>query len=209
MTNAVAQAIAQSRLVGIVRESTADAARTEVRRLVDAGTRAIEVSLSTPAALSVVEWMSRDIAGGDVHVGVGTVLSADQVDRAAEAGAEFIVSPISSAELLAATAAHGLVSVVGCMTPTECFEAASHGADFVKLFPASMWNTGSMRDLLQALPALRLVPTGGVTVANAMEWLDAGAAAVGAGGALRRLSDPRQLADFIRGLAGDQRQHSA
>jgi 2-dehydro-3-deoxyphosphogluconate aldolase / (4S)-4-hydroxy-2-oxoglutarate aldolase len=93
------------------------------------------------------------------------------------------------------------VSVVGCMTPTECFAAAAHGADFIKLFPASMWNTGSMRDLLQALPTLHLVPTGGVTVGNAREWLDAGAAALGAGGALRRLTDPGRLADFIRGLA--------
>jgi 2-dehydro-3-deoxyphosphogluconate aldolase/(4S)-4-hydroxy-2-oxoglutarate aldolase len=64
-----------------------------------------------------------------------------------------------------------------------------------------MWNTGSMRDLLQALPTLRLVPTGGVTADNARQWLDAGAAAVGAGGALRRLTDPRRLADFIRSLA--------
>jgi 2-dehydro-3-deoxyphosphogluconate aldolase/(4S)-4-hydroxy-2-oxoglutarate aldolase len=201
MNNAVIAAIAESRLIGIVRESTPDEARAEVRRLVDAGTRAIEVSLSTPDALSVVRWMRRDVAGDDVHIGVGTVLSPEQVDQAAEAGAEFVVSPISSTELLAATAGHGLASVVGCMTPTECFAAAAHGADFVKLFPASMWNTGSMRDLLQALPTLRLVPTGGVTVGNAREWLDAGAAALGAGGALRRLTDPGRLADFIRGLA--------
>jgi 2-dehydro-3-deoxyphosphogluconate aldolase/(4S)-4-hydroxy-2-oxoglutarate aldolase len=201
MNNAVIAAIAESRLIGIVRESTPAVARAEVCRLVDAGTRAIEVSLSTPDALSVVRWMRRDVAGDDVHIGVGTVLSPEQVDQAAEAGAEFVVSPISSTELLAATAALGLVSVVGCMTPTECFAAAAHGADFIKLFPASMWNTGSMRDLLQALPTLRLVPTGGVTVGNAREWLDAGAAALGAGGALRRLTDPGRLADFIRGLA--------
>jgi 2-dehydro-3-deoxyphosphogluconate aldolase/(4S)-4-hydroxy-2-oxoglutarate aldolase len=201
MTNPVIHAIAQSRLIGIVREPTPDDARAEVRRLAAAGVRAIEVSLSTPDALSVVRWMRRDVAGDDVHIGVGTVLSPEQVDQAAEAGAEFVVSPISSTELLAATAAHGLVSVVGCMTPTECFAAAAHGADFIKLFPASMWNTGSMRDLLQALPTLRLVPTGGVTVGNAREWLDAGAAALGVGGALRRLTDPGRLADFIRGLA--------
>jgi 2-dehydro-3-deoxyphosphogluconate aldolase/(4S)-4-hydroxy-2-oxoglutarate aldolase len=201
MNNAVIAAIAESRLIGIVRESTPDEARAEVRRHVDAGTRAIEVSLSTPDALSVVRWMRRDIAGDDVHIGVGTVLSPEQVDQAAEAGAEFLVSPLSSTELLAATAAHGLVSVGGCMTPTECFAAAVHGADFIKLFPASMWNTGSMRDLLQALPALRLVPTGRVPVRNAREWLDAGAAAVGAGGALRRLTDAGRLADFIRDLA--------
>lgn len=201
MTNPVFHAIAQSRLIGIVRESTPDEARAEVRRLADAGVRAIEVSLSTPDAWSVVSWMRRDIAGDEVHIGVGTVLSADQADRSAEAGAEFIVSPISSADLLAASAAHGMVSVVGCMTPSECYAAAAHGADFVKLFPASMWNTGSMRDLLQALPALRLVPTGGVTVDNARQWLDAGAAAVGAGGALRRLTDRRRLAEFVRSLA--------
>lgn len=203
MNGSVDVAIAQSRLIGIVREPTAAAARAEAQRLLDAGIRAVEVSMSTPDALSVVEWLRERIPGDDVHVGAGTVLRADQVDRAADAGAEFIVSPISSGELLVATTARGLASVVGAMTPTECYDAVSSGADFIKLFPASMWNVSSMRDLLQALPTLRLVPTGGVTVANATEWLDAGAAAVGAGGALRRLSDPDRLADFIRGLAAE------
>lgn len=203
MNGSVDVAIAQSRLIGIVREPTAAAARAEAQRLLDAGIRAVEVSMSTPDALSVVEWLRERIPGDNVHVGAGTVLRADQVDRAADAGAEFIVSPISSGELLVATTARGLASVVGAMTPTECYDAVSSGADFIKLFPASMWNVSSMRDLLQALPTLRLVPTGGVTVANATEWLDAGAAAVGAGGALRRLSDPDRLADFIRGLAAE------
>lgn len=208
MNGAVDLAIARSRLVGIVREPTAGAARAEAQRLVEAGIRAIEVSMSTPDALSVVQWLAEDVAGDEVYVGVGTVLRAEQVDRSADAGARFIVSPISSTQLLSATARRGLVSVVGAMTPTECHEAVSAGADFVKLFPASMWNVSSMRDLLQALPTLRLVPTGGITVDNARQWLDAGAAAVGVGGALRRVSDPHRLADFIRSVAADPEERS-
>lgn len=197
-------AISESRVVAIVREGTADEAKREVDRLIDAGVRAIEVSLSTPRALDVARWMA-GVKDECLHFGVGTVLTARDVEEAADAGASFIVSPISHAGLLSTSRSLGLVSIVGAMTPTECMVAWEAGADFLKLFPANMWTFDALRGLLQALPSLRLVPTGGITLSTAHAWLDAGAVAVGMGTALRLNGSVDELRKAVRALATGER----
>lgn len=192
----VSEAIVRGRVVSIVREHSAADARTEVARLVDAGARVIEVSLGTPDALDVVRWMVGEFAGRDVHFGVGTVRTVADVDAGADAGATFAVSPVSNGALVAAARKRGLVGVFGAMTPSECSAAAADGSEFVKLFPARVWSPKSLKDLLQALPALKIVPTGGVTLDSAADWLGAGAVALGLGGALHRERSTSRLREF-------------
>ena len=204
-THATLTAITDSRVIGIIRRRTAEEAIADVKRLIRVGVRAIEVSLSTPRAIEVIAAVAPS-AGDDLHLGIGTVLAARDVELAKAAGASFIVSPISKAEVIDAARDHGLVRVLGVMTPTECFTAADNGADLLKLFPASLWPLKSMRGLLAALPALRLVPTGGVTLDASSTWLEAGAVAVGLGSSLTKVSSDEVLQRGIGALARPGRE---
>lgn len=197
----VDDAIVRCRVVSIVREQAAADAKAEVERLVDGGARVVEVSLGTPGAMDVVRWMVGEFADAEVHCGVGTVLTVEHVVAAADAGARFVVSPIWSRPLVAAARQHGLVGIFGAMTPTECYQAAAAGSDFVKLFPARLWGPAGLRDMLQALPDLRIVPTGGVTIESADAWLSAGAVALGLGGSLRNQTSPDLLRASYRHIA--------
>jgi 2-dehydro-3-deoxyphosphogluconate aldolase/(4S)-4-hydroxy-2-oxoglutarate aldolase len=181
----VAEAVLDQSVIAIVRAASAEDAHRAATALLQAGLRAVEISLVTPGALGVI----RDLAGTgrpEAHIGVGTVLRAREVTAAARAGAEFIVSPILDTEVVSATMALGLLSVPGVATPSEAVRAKFLGADFLKLFPASAWSPAVMGDVLAALPDLAFVPTGGVSLEDAPAWIGAGAVAVGMGGALTR-----------------------
>lgn len=179
-----ATAIRQHRVIGIVRTQDAASAATAVDDLLAAGLRVVEVALTTPGALPVIEQAARD--AGDAWIGAGTVLDAESARLAILAGARFVVSPVYRPDVVETARRYGALAIPGTMTPTEALAAYEHGAELVKLFPASMWSPGSLRDLLHALPQLPLVPTGGIDAAAAPEWLRAGAVAVGLGSSLTR-----------------------
>lgn len=177
--------IAQHRVIAIVRERETAAAQRTCQTLIDAGVGVIEVSLTTPGALEVVAGLV-ERHGSEIVIGVGTALTATDVRLASLAGARLVVTPVFDRETIKAARRHGMVTVVGCVSPTEMLEALTIGADAVKLFPASTWTPKDLKGLLEALPQLPVVPTGGVTSNNAPEWIAAGAAAVGMGSALTR-----------------------
>ncbi|MBV0896229.1 bifunctional 4-hydroxy-2-oxoglutarate aldolase/2-dehydro-3-deoxy-phosphogluconate aldolase [Microbacterium sp. NC79] len=187
------------RVVAIVRERSEESARQAMARLLTAGARVIEVSLTTPGAISVIDEFSNH---PDVLVGAGTVMSVRQVSDVAAAGAAFCLSPILDPDIVAAVHARGMEMMPAAMTPTEAVLAVRLGAEAVKVFPASAWSPDIVRDVRQALPDLCLVPTGGVRVSDVDAWWDAGALAVGLGGALKKMAD-----DDLRSLL--QRASSA
>lgn len=199
-----AEIIRQQRIIAIVRESTPERALEAVETLLGAGIRAVEVSLVTPGAIDVVQDTARRAPAG-ASVGVGTVMTVAEVHAAAAAGAGFIVSPVATEEVVRATVAAGMASAPGVATPTEAVNALGWGADFVKIFPASLWTPGVLRDLLTALPYLPAVPTGGVSLASAPEWIRAGAVAVGIGSTLTRADDPHQTATDLLAAVSDAR----
>jgi len=179
----VIAAITAQRVVAIVRAREATVAAATVRQLFRAGLRAVEVSLVTPDALQVIEELAHDTPAG-TYLGAGTVLNARQARECAGAGAAFLVAPTMRAEVIGAGHDHGLAVIPGACTPTEMVDAVDAGADLVKLFPATQWSVASVRDLRASLPALPLVPTGGMTPETATDWLRAGCVAVGMGSAL-------------------------
>jgi 2-dehydro-3-deoxyphosphogluconate aldolase/(4S)-4-hydroxy-2-oxoglutarate aldolase len=179
-------AINEQRVVAIVRSASADAAYDIGRRLVADGLRAVEVSMTTPGALSAVERLAAE-AGPGVVIGAGTVLDEASAEAAIRHGAQFVVSPVLVPAVVRTANRRGVVCIPGAATPTEMLSALELGADFVKIFPAAAWTPRLVADVLEALPQLPLVPTGGVAVATAHEWIAAGAAAVGIGGALTRI----------------------
>lgn len=184
---AVVEVIRAQRVIAIIRADSPAAALASARVLLAGGLRAVEVSMATPKALDVVaELRNQDDEG---MIGVGTVLDTQAARDALSAGARFLVSPVLPAGVIDIAHRHGAAVVPGVMTPSEALAAHGQGADLIKLFPGSLWSPRSLRDLLQALPQLPLVPTGGIALDDAVEWIRAGAVALGMGGSLTR-GDP-------------------
>jgi 2-dehydro-3-deoxyphosphogluconate aldolase/(4S)-4-hydroxy-2-oxoglutarate aldolase len=187
--------IEREQVVAIVRVDGADSAVRAVGALLQGGLGVTEISLATPGALAALERCSR--LHGDLLLGAGTVRSAAQARDAVAAGARFLVSPALDREVVRWAAEAQVAHLPGVLTPTELAEALSLGARLIKLFPAGRMGPAYVRDLLAPMPEARLVPTGGITVADAGAYLDAGAVAVALGSALvssATAGDPAALA---------------
>lgn len=183
----VSAAIAAERVLAVVRTHSTEAAVQAGRTLIEAGIRVVEVALTTPGGLDAVRELARPgglTADDGRVVGAGTVLDATSARLATLAGARFLVSPSIAPDVIEAGHRYGVCVLPGTQTPTEIERALSAGADMVKLFPASSLGPGYLRAVRAALPQAPVVPTGGVDAGNAVEWLEAGAVAVGVGGSL-------------------------
>jgi 2-dehydro-3-deoxyphosphogluconate aldolase/(4S)-4-hydroxy-2-oxoglutarate aldolase len=174
--------LARERLLVIIRGADADAAVAASLALLSAGIRFLEVSLVTADALAVIAEVVR-LAPAGAAIGAGTVLTRDDVARAAGAGARFMVTPALT-ESVAESVAGGIPVLAGVLTPTEALTAMGLGADAVKLFPATVGGPSYLRALREPLPDLPFIPVGGVDVGLAGEYLAAGAVAVGVGGSM-------------------------
>ncbi|GAB3311686.1 bifunctional 4-hydroxy-2-oxoglutarate aldolase/2-dehydro-3-deoxy-phosphogluconate aldolase [Epidermidibacterium keratini] len=197
--------VRDSGVVAIVRTTSTDDARAQVATLLDAGLRVVEVSLTTPGAIEVIaEYADTP----DAVIGAGTVLDTTAAQNVIDAGAQIIVSPDFNEDVVRLAADRDIASLPGCLTPTEMMRATRAGATAVKIFPAHIWTPGALSGMLQALPDLRCVPTGGVSPGSAPDWIGAGAVAVGVGAALTRVDDPaaqaRALLASIAQARGDQ-----
>ena len=151
--------------------------------LVAGGINAMEVTLTTPDALNVLRQMQKRF--GDVATtGIGSVLNAEMCRAAIEAGAEFIVTPITKKEIVDVAHAANRPVMMGAYTPTEAQLAHEAGADFIKMFPANDLGPNYIRAIRAPLPHLKIVPTGGVDANTARDFLKAGCAALGVGTSL-------------------------
>lgn len=175
-------ALREHRLVAIVRGPDPDAAVQTVLTLFDAGVQLVEVSLTTADADAVLSRARKEL-GADALLGCGTVVTAADAERAAAAGAAFVVTPALGPGI-AASRALGLPVIGGAFTPSEMVEAMARGAEAVKLFPASLAGPGYVRALRDPFPDLSIVPVGGIDAAAASAYIEAGAAAVGVGSPL-------------------------
>jgi 2-dehydro-3-deoxyphosphogalactonate aldolase len=180
-------------LVAILRGVTPAEAVDVAEAVFGAGFDAVEVPYNSPDPLESVRRI-RAAVSGDRRVGAGTVLTPDDVRRAADAGASLIVSPNTRADVVAETVRLGLESYPGAATPTEAFAALDAGARAVKLFPGSTIGVGGMRAWASVLPpGTGLVPVGGVDAGNLADWARAGAAGAGIGTSLYRPGDAPEL----------------
>ncbi len=171
-------------LVAILRGVKPDEVEAIADVLVNAGFGAIEVPLNSPDALASVAALSRRF-GDRTLVGVGTVLSADEVERAALAGARLIVSPNAEFDVIERATKHGLSTLPGVATPTEAFRALAYGASALKLFPSEGLAPEAMKAWLSVLPEeTQIFPVGGITPERVAPYRKAGAAGFGVGGAL-------------------------
>ncbi|AKV00237.1 4-hydroxy-2-oxoglutarate aldolase [Labilithrix luteola] len=166
-----------------MRLENAERMRPVVNALVEGGICAVEVTMTTSGALEALEACSGAL-GDSAVLGAGTVLDAETARMAVSAGARFVVSPILCPDVIRICRHYDVVSIPGAFTPTEIVAAWEAGADLVKVFPGGLLGPGYLREVRGPLRHIRLMPTGGVTLDNAADFLAAGAVAVGVGGAL-------------------------
>lgn len=175
--------ICQDRIVAIIRLPVYDRAVELALALAEGGVTVFEFTLTGRGALEAVASV-RVALGTRVCVGIGSVLHKEQAQAVIGAGAEFVVTPVVRLPVIAACAQANVPIACGALTPTEMLSAYEAGAGLVKVFPAALGGPRYVRDVLAPLPFLKLLPTGGVSSANADDYLRAGAVAVGIGGNL-------------------------
>ncbi len=181
--DAITAAIEQSGIVAIVRMKEPEKLRAVVDAIAAGGIRVLEVTMTVPGAVDLIRQLAPTLPS-DFLLGAGTVLDAPTVAQVVDAGARFVVSPVFRTTVIAACHEREVPAMPGCFTPTEILEAWDAGADVVKVFPATALGPTYLKDVRAPLPQVKLMPTGGVTLDNAGEWLKAGAVAVGVGTAL-------------------------
>lgn len=175
--------IAKNKIVVIVRLDDLTVAKEIAEALIDGGIRAIEFTLTNSDAVKTISEI-RALADDSVVIGAGSVTSAEQVWAVADAGAQFVVSPVWKREVGSACLECDLPFMPGAFTPTEILRAWEWGASVVKVFPANHLGKRYIKDVLAPLPQLRLMPTGGVNAGNMREFLANGAFALGVGSSL-------------------------
>ena len=175
--------IERERVVAVIRLEEADTLRAVIDALAAGGVRVFEVTMTVPRAIELIGHLAREMRE-DVLIGAGTVLDKGTACDAIRAGAKFIVGPVFRRDVIAACHGRGVPAMPGCLTPTEILDAWESGADIVKVFPSTALGPTFIRDVRAPMPQLKLMPTGGVSIENAADWLRAGAVAVGVGSAL-------------------------
>jgi 2-dehydro-3-deoxyphosphogluconate aldolase/(4S)-4-hydroxy-2-oxoglutarate aldolase len=176
------QRLRQRGMLAVLRGNRPEQVNQAACVLIDSGVDVLEITFTVPGCADLIR--SVRSARPDAVVGAGTVTTAAQLDEAVEAGADFIVTPGATPDLLAALAECARPYLPGVFTPSEVMLAKAAGAPGVKLFPGSLAGSQGLAALLGPFPDLLVVPTGGVNLGNVNEWLAAGAFAVGAGGDL-------------------------
>jgi 2-dehydro-3-deoxyphosphogluconate aldolase/(4S)-4-hydroxy-2-oxoglutarate aldolase len=188
-------------IVAVVRSPDSDQLVETTRALVDGGVSVVEITMSVPNALEVLKQV-RQALGDRVLLGAGTVLDAETARAVLVAGAEFIVAPTLNLDVIRLCRRYDKLVMPGAFTPTEILAAWEAGADIVKVFPADVVGPAFFKAMRGPLPQIRLMPTGGVDLTTAADFLKAGACCLGIGG---QLVEPKAVADRnfdrIRGLA--------
>lgn len=177
-------------IVAVLRADTPEDCIPAARVLAAEGVGCIEMTLTTPGVLAALPAIIDTLAGG-ADVGVGTVLDAKQAVQALDAGAAFLVTPVADAEVVRVCVERDVPVFPGALTPTEVHRLWSAGASAVKVFPAVAVGSGYLGQLRGPFPDIEVVPSGGVDLSMAVDWIAAGALAVSVGGPL--------LGDVLRG----------
>jgi 2-dehydro-3-deoxyphosphogluconate aldolase/(4S)-4-hydroxy-2-oxoglutarate aldolase len=168
-------------VIPVVRATSADEAMRAIDAIREGGISVLEITMTVPGAVKVIEELSKRY-GKDALVGAGTVLDPETAMMCISSGAQFVVSPALNLETIACCRQRDIAVMPGALTPTEVVHAWNAGADFVKVFPAgAVGGPGYLKALKAPLPHIELVPTGGVSLTTAGDFIRAGAAALGVG----------------------------
>jgi len=181
MASSIKSQILEAGLIPVIRAESTEIAMRAIDAIREAGISVLEITMTVPGAIRVIEDVARRF-GSDAIVGAGTVLDAETARACILAGAQFIVSPALDLDTISCCRCYSIPVMPGAMTPSEVVTAWKAGADLVKVFPANALGGPSYIKALKApLPQVELIPTGGVSLKNAGDFIKAGAAALGVG----------------------------
>ena len=175
--------VLNSRIVAVVRSTHIGQLTDVAEALLAGGVEIVEITFTVPRAHRVLEQLAERL-GDKILLGAGTVLDPETARTALLAGAKFIVSPTLNLDVIRLCQRYDKLVLPGALTPTEVLTAWEHGADIVKIFPSDLTGPAYLKALHGPLPQIRLMPTGGVNLLTAADFLRAGACALGIGGSL-------------------------
>lgn len=175
--------LTENGVVAVIRNVPKEKVSKVAESLIAGGVNALEVTLDGEDAFHVIERLVGEFENEAV-VGAGTVLDGVSAELAIRSGAEFIVSPVLREDVIKTTLRNGKISIPGAITPTEMLTAIELGAHIVKVFPASVGGPAFIKNVRGPLPQISIIPTGGIDLENAADFIKAGAIAIGAGGNL-------------------------
>lgn len=181
---AVMEALRETGVVAVIRTENPSDLVAVCRALGEGGVRFVEITMTVPGALAIIQEATRQLRDGQTFIGVGTVLDAETARAAILAGAHFVVGPCFDAGVVRVCQTYGVAVMPGALTPTEVVNAWKGGADVVKIFPGDIGGPGYIKALKEPLPQVELLPTKGVDFETAGAFIKAGAIAVGTGTAL-------------------------
>jgi 2-dehydro-3-deoxyphosphogluconate aldolase/(4S)-4-hydroxy-2-oxoglutarate aldolase len=187
----VTAALERAGIVAVVRIDDRERVKPALDAILAGGVRAVEITMTVSGAVDLIRALA-PVLPADVILGAGTVVDGRTATAVIDAGARFVVSPVYRREVVETCLARDIPVIPGCFTPTEILDAWDRGADIVKVFPATSLGPSYLKDIHGPLPHIKLMPTGGVSLDNAGDWIRAGAVAVGVGTALL---DRRAVAD--------------
>lgn len=179
----ILEEILKRKAVAVIRVKEPDKLKKVIEAIHAGGVSFAEITMTVPNAIQLIEKMNEEL-DDDIIIGVGSVLNAAVAENAIRAGAKYVVSPILKKEIIETAHKYNVPAMPGCFTPTEIQYAFELGADIIKVFPADVVGMEFFKAILAPMPHLKLMPTGGVTLTNAGNWLKSGACAVGIGSAL-------------------------
>lgn len=182
----IIQGIKDGGLVAVVRAENSEQAIRITEACIEGGVAAIELTFTVPFAHEVIETLAKRYTHDEIILGAGTVLDPETARIAMLSGSQFIVSPCFSEELVRFCNRYRCPVMPGVMTVTEAIHAMEAGADILKVFPGELSGPRFIKAIRGPLPYAQIMPTGGVNVDNAAEWIKAGAVALGAGSALTK-----------------------
>ncbi len=175
--------ILKRKVVAVLRIKEPGKLKKVIESIAAGGITVAEITMTVPNAIQLIEKISKELEK-NIIIGVGSVLNSKIAEEAIKAGAKYVVSPILKKEIIDKAHEYNVPAMPGCFSPTEIQTAYEYGADIIKVFPADVVGMEFFKAILAPMPHLKLMPTGGVSLTNAGEWLKAGACAVGIGSAL-------------------------
>jgi 2-dehydro-3-deoxyphosphogluconate aldolase/(4S)-4-hydroxy-2-oxoglutarate aldolase len=176
--------IVDSGVVAVMRGADPDTAIEVASALAEGGVTAFEITAENPDAMALIDELSASFDESAAIVGAGTVLDSETARAAIGSGAEFVVGPTFDPGVVETCNRYGVPVAPGVLTPTEALTAYEAGADIAKVFPASSMGPGHLSSIAGPLPQIPLMPTGGIDIDNVADYIEAGAAVVGAGSAI-------------------------
>tara|TARA_B100001175_G_C19308238_1_gene541638 strand:+ start:190 stop:813 length:624 start_codon:yes stop_codon:yes gene_type:complete len=175
--------IIDNKVIAVIRSNSKDNLMPFIDLIIKSGINSIEITLTTPNALSVIKQLKSNYKGS-ILIGAGTVTDLDSAKKALDAGAEYIVTPVLNMEVIDYVKNSRFPVISGALSPTEIYNSFHAGSDMIKIFPANLLGIENFKSIQVIMPKLTLMPTGGISSENAREWLNAGANVLGIGTSL-------------------------